>query len=200
MLLVMITGIRSQPPQYKLQTFGTRDGLLSSKIFSLLQAKDRKLWIGTEFGASVYDGYSFTNYQYSFSNEPIGRILCLTEDSLKGIWMGGDKGLFYLKDNILQQVMPNKNISIAVEALLTDADGNVWIGDINALYKISTADIKKMNGSKESKIALVPFANFTKRVFGLAADDEQNIYIGSYDAVYKIPAGNKQYEVVWHNP
>ncbi|MBK9531004.1 MAG: hypothetical protein IPO42_04235 [Chitinophagaceae bacterium] len=85
----------AQPGRYRLETFGTRNGMLSSKVYALAQSSDRKLWTGTELGVTVYDGYSFTNYQYTVANESIGRILCITQDSLNGMWIGGDKGLFF---------------------------------------------------------------------------------------------------------
>ncbi len=202
LLLFLLTDAASQAQSnaYKLQIFGTRDGLISSKIFALKQAKDRKLWIGTEFGASVYDGYTFTNFQYSSSNEPIGRILCIAEDKEHGIWLGGDKGLFYLKNNKLQKITPGKGPAMAVEALHTDATGNVWIGDINALYKLSAATIAKLSGNEIISIHLIPYGAFAKRVFGLASDDEQNIYIASFDAVFKVHANRNSYEVFWKNP
>src|SRR5688572_1295352 len=82
----------TQSPSYLMETFGSRNGLLSSKIYSLAQASDRKLWIGTELGLSVYNGYEFINYQYTAEHATIGRVLSITEDRLKGIWIGGDKG------------------------------------------------------------------------------------------------------------
>ena len=34
----------AQSPEYRLETFGTRDGMLSSKVYALAQTSDRKLW------------------------------------------------------------------------------------------------------------------------------------------------------------
>lgn len=203
-LVSVLLGVNifAQSPGYRLETFGTRDGMLSSKIYALAQTTDRKLWIGTELGITVYDGYDFINYQYTDANESIGRILCITQDSLMGVWIGGDKGLFYLKGNSITKLELQSKTLLAVEALLTDAAGNVWVGDLNALFRITAQQIGQIYKNNEGAINMFPFAFFTKRVFSIAQDNEQNIYLGSFDGIFKIPANTNSYETVWvnHNP
>ncbi len=190
----------AQSPGYRLETFGTRDGMLSSKIYALAQTTDRKLWIGTELGISVYDGYGFTNFQYTSVNESIGRVLCITQDSMKGVWIGGDQGLFYWKGNNIKKIELQSKTLLAVEALLTDAGGNVWIGDMNALFKITVQQTVELHTDSNATINISPFASFTKRVFSIAEDNKQNIYMGSFDGVFKIPANTNRYQSIWVNP
>jgi len=189
-----------QSTGYKLETFGTRNGLLSSKIFALAQTTNRMLWIGTELGVSRYDGYAFTNYQYTAGNESIGRILCITQDSLKGIWIGGDNGLFYFFDDSFWRINLKTRSTIAVEALLTDASGNIWLGELNALYKITPAHIQHIQSRSSNTLDLLPYADFNERVFGLATDNRQNVYISGFAGVFKIPANKNNFEVSWQNP
>lgn len=91
---LLSTIARAQSPRYLHEVFGTRNGLLSPKIYSLAQTTDRRLWIGSELGLSIFNGYTFSNYQFSSGNEVIGRILAIAQDSTEGVWVGGDKGLF----------------------------------------------------------------------------------------------------------
>ncbi|MGB5007881.1 MAG: histidine kinase [Ferruginibacter sp.] len=190
----------AQPGRYRLETFGTRNGMLSSKVYALAQSSDRKLWTGTELGVTVYDGYGFTNYQYTVANESIGRILCITQDSLNGMWIGGDKGLFFVQGNAVKKVELQSRTALAVEALLTDTAGNVWAGDLNALYKINRQHMEQVHKNFPAVIDLSPFAAFTKRVFSIAADNKHNIYIGSFDGIFKIAANANSYETSWSNP
>jgi ligand-binding sensor domain-containing protein len=199
MIMLPVT-IMAQSPQYRVETFGTRDGLLSSKIYTLAQTNDRLLWIGTELGISTYNGYNFTNYQYSSANEAIGRILCITQDSLQGVWIGGDKGLFFCQDGDIRKISIHSRPSIAIEALLTDSDGNIWAGDINALYKIDVAQVNKVQKDSTRILKVFPYASFTKRVFALATDTRKNIYVGSFDGVFKLPYAANTYEWIWENP
>ncbi|MBC7872737.1 MAG: histidine kinase [Ferruginibacter sp.] len=202
LLFIAIHGVNgfSQSPNYQLETFGTRNGLLSSKIHALAQTSDRRLWVGVESGVSVFDGYSFTNYQYTSANETIGRVLCITEDSMKGVWIGGDKGLFYFNGDSIQKIELQNKTLLAVEALLTDIQGNIWVGDINALYKLRVQLVHQVHTDQLTTIPLYPFASFNKRVYGLTADNEHNIYVGSYDGVFKIPFNADRYEKFWANP
>ena len=94
LIVLSATSVPAQSPRYLLETFGTRNGLLSPKIYSLKQSADRQLWIGSELGISVFNGYSFRNYQYTAANENIGRILAIAQDSISGIGVGGDRWLF----------------------------------------------------------------------------------------------------------
>lgn len=193
-------GSAAQTYPYKLRILGARDGLLSSKTFCLLQAKDRTLWIGTEFGAASYDGYNFTNYQYSTDNEPIGRILSLATDNQQGMWLGGDKGLFYLQNNRISKIATTGAPPLAIEALHTDAQGNVWIGDMNALYKLSAATIVSLKNKKEIKLMLLPFAAFKARVFDIDSDEKQQLYVASFDGVYQFVPGVSRFNQLWKNP
>jgi ligand-binding sensor domain-containing protein len=191
---------RAQQPHYQLETLGTRNGLLSSKAYALMQASDRMLWIGTELGVSVYDGYRFVNHQYTTTNEPVGRVLCITEDSLHTVWIGGDRGLFYCTNGSVRKIEPRSRALLAVEALVTDAQGNVWAGDINNLYKITAAQTRQVQLNNTGTIELSPFAAFSKRVHSLCTDSKQNVYAGSFDGVFKIPANTNRYQQIWVNP
>ena len=197
---LLCTNCFAQSPGYRLETFGTRDGMLSSKVYALAQTADRKLWIGTELGITLYDGYGFTNYQYTSANESIGRILCITEDRFKHVWIGGDKGLFYVQGNMVKKAELKSKALLAVEALLTDAAGNVWVGDLNALFKITARQTEQLNSDQAAMIGITPFASFTKRVYSIAEDTKQNIYLGTYDGVFRIAANANSYEAVWANP
>lgn len=190
----------AQSYRYQLETFGTRNGMLSSKVYALFQAGDRRLWIGTESGISVYDGYRFINYQYTAANESIGRILCITQDKEKGLWIGGDKGLFYCSNDSVRQIELQSGTILAVEALLADEEGNIWVGDLNALYKITAGKVSQLHFNRATIIGLQPHVSFNKRVFALAADSKQNIYAGSYDGIFRIKKNGGAYENIWTNP
>ncbi len=198
-VLLSMTGW-TQSSHYRLETFGTRNGLLSSKIYALAQTTDRMLWIGSELGVSVFDGYTFRNFQYTAENETAGRVLCIAQDSLKGIWVGGDKGLFYSDGSGIRKIELQSKVQIAVEALLTDSQGNLWVGDLNALYKIPASLVKQVHGHTTGILSITPYAGFTKRVYAFAEDRLQNIYITSFDGIFRIPFNTSAYETVWTNP
>lgn len=190
----------NQHANYKTELLGTRDGLISSKLFSIKQDQKRQLWIGSEFGVSVYNGYQFINFQFTVSNEPIGRILCIAEDKAGGIWAGGDRGLFYFKENNFSKIEWKDNKNIAVESLLADSSGNLFIGSILALYYLPQNIINTLDTRNNKKLPLNVFANFNKRVFDVATDNKKNIYLASFDGIFKIANSKNNYSLIWKNP
>jgi len=177
----------------RLEIFGTRDGMLSSKIYSLVQTTDRKLWIGTELGLTVYNGYHFINYPYTLDNETVGRVRCLAEDSLGNLWFGGDKGLFCFKQGQVHKAKFVMTTSIIPDALLTDHSGNLWIGGLQGLFRIEAGNMNKMDGLKAS-------AYPSGRVYSLATDNQSGIYFGTAAGVFTITRGNKNISLIWRNP
>lgn len=180
-----------------MQSFGTRDGLLSPKLFSLFQDKAGFLWIGSEIGFSRYDGYNFENFQYTDGNQQVGKVLCFAEDKLNGLWIGGEKGLFYLRNDSLEMV----NIShpgTSVECIIADDAGNIWLGELNGLYKIDAERIPGMH-LKNAALKLQPFKNFKQRIFTIASDGGSNLYAGTFDGINRIDTKNNKIEEIWQN-
>ncbi|HYO22152.1 MAG TPA: two-component regulator propeller domain-containing protein, partial [Flavisolibacter sp.] len=183
---------------YQLTVFGTRNGLLSPKIYSLLQASDHQLWIGTEIGASRYNGYTFQNLQYTTANEQVGKVVAITEDSAGGMWMGGEGGLFYFFNGELIRCVFVENYVAAVESLTTDKNGAVWIGEMHGLYRLTRDEINKWRTNKKT-LQLKPFGNIQQRIICLDADSGGNIYFGSFDGVFQLSGGNPTATRLWKN-
>lgn len=197
---IFSAGLYAQVPRYLVQTFGSRDGLLSPKIYSLYQSADRQLWVGSELGLSTFNGYNFRNYQYSADNQNIGRIQAITQDSLHGIWLGGHNGLFFYNDDKPISVEFENGVPLAIESLLTDRDGNLWVGDVTFVYKIQSEQIKTIHKNPRSRIKVNPFAGLKERAFGLAADRYNNVYMASHGGVYLFPPNADTYQLIWKNP
>lgn len=200
LIIYSTVATHAQSPHYLLETFGSRNGLLSPKIYSLKQSVDRQLWIGSELGVSNYNGYSFRNFQYTSANENIGRILAITQDSAKNIWVGGDKGLFLLKNDSFTKIEFKGRPGLAIESLLTDADGNLWVGDIIFLYKVTSAQAKKIADQPTSDISVEPFAGLKERAFCLTLDRLNNVYMASHGGVFQFAPKQNSYKLLWQNP
>jgi ligand-binding sensor domain-containing protein len=190
----------AQSSEYRHQVIGTRDGLQSSKIFTLYQHQNRQLFIGTELGVSIYNGYDFTNIQYSNNKEQVGRILAITSDSSGGTWMGGDNGLFYFSKNGIKKITIAGRSSIAIECLTTDAAGTVWIGEVAGLYQVDKKLILALYNTNTAILHTKVFKGFTKRVFGLQTDRYLNVYACSYEGVFLFRKGASGAETIWQNP
>lgn len=76
---VTVPSIQAQDlTKEKIRIYTIADGLPSNNILCMDQDRRGDLWIGTEKGASRFDGKSFTNYgaKDGFSDKEVWAILC----------------------------------------------------------------------------------------------------------------------------
>ena len=79
------------------ERYGVEEGLSSSKVYSIIQDKRDHVWLGTESGASMFNGSKFINYSTINGLAP-GGVCSIFEDSLGRIWFGHLNGGISLFD------------------------------------------------------------------------------------------------------
>lgn len=120
------------------------DGLSSNNVYSLLEDRDGKIWIGTEAGLSLYDGKTFTNVPiplpknlppnnnshyrnshlvYSMVQAKSGKIWFVTIDGVY-IYDGKSFSLFDVPEAANSFLTTNDK----VERIFEDKAGNIWFG------------------------------------------------------------------------
>jgi serine phosphatase RsbU (regulator of sigma subunit)/ligand-binding sensor domain-containing protein len=79
-----------------IEKFNTTDGLSNNKVYYIFQDSYGLLWIGTEYGLNLYDGYGFK----IFKNEPgnpesinSNVIWWIVEDEEKNLWISTGEGV-----------------------------------------------------------------------------------------------------------
>ena len=125
------------------QHLSTRQGLSQSNVWDILQDNYGFIWIATEDGLNLYDGYSFNVYR----NNPLdsttisnSNIRCITQDEEGNLWVGTRFGLNYynrttdtferfLNDENNPRSLSNNDIT----SIWIDSKGNVWIGTAHGL-------------------------------------------------------------------
>jgi ligand-binding sensor domain-containing protein len=135
----------SQSPVFK--QFTVDDGLPSNEIYEVIQDTKGYMWFATNYGASCFDGYKFTNYD-SQKGLPDNTILEIFEDYKERIWFipitgklsyyfNGKIFLYKYNDVFLKTV--GSFTHIFHNSFDVDSLDNVYIG-VNAkgIYKIST--------------------------------------------------------------
>lgn len=120
-------------------------------VYSMLQAKNGKLWFVTIDGVYIYDGKSFTHFPmneaangYMTSNDKVERIL---EDNAGNIWLGGrtNEGVFLyngksiinikLQELIQGQNGPRPKSHSWGWPQLQDKKGNLWFSNWGGAYR-----------------------------------------------------------------
>ncbi len=120
-------------------------------VFSMIQAKNGKLWFATMDGVYIYDGKSFTHFPlkeaangFLSSNAKVERML---EDNAGNIWLGGrtNEGIFRydgksiahfnLPQLIQGQNGPRPKLHNWGWPQLQDKDGNIWFSNWGGAYR-----------------------------------------------------------------
>jgi signal transduction histidine kinase/ligand-binding sensor domain-containing protein len=123
--------------------FTTRDGLPSNEVFSIHEARDGDLLIGTRVGmVRVHNGH-FDNF---IPKDPLSRtsIFDALEDSAGRVWLGGGAGLGELRGNRLRTVISGPpQINEAVVTLCEGSGGVLWAGTYGkGLWRVDGDSLK----------------------------------------------------------
>lgn len=121
------------------EILSSSEGLSQSTINCLLQDKDGFLWIGTQDGLNVYDGYHFTYYQNIPSDSTSllnNYVLSLCEDRDGQIWVGtmsAGLGCLNKKTGRFQNYIHHPDDSLGISdnsiwCLTVDQKGNILAG------------------------------------------------------------------------
>lgn len=98
--------------KYSFKNFGAEYGLPNSFIYSINQADDGFLWVGTGEGLTRFDGYNY--YPVNFPDS-IGRIPSVSIKDRRGeLWFGcSDGSVFYTRGNNLLKLKISNTRSIS---------------------------------------------------------------------------------------
>ncbi|UCG81995.1 MAG: hypothetical protein JSW38_07165 [Dehalococcoidia bacterium] len=115
------------------------DGLIDSEVEAILVNEDGNVWFGTQYGASMFDGKTWTNHWADPTVLPLYDTLDIVVDSEGNLWFGTSVGLVFKFDgttwnaSYLDQELYND----AVWAIVIDDEGNKWFGAESGLYRLS---------------------------------------------------------------
>jgi ligand-binding sensor domain-containing protein len=106
-------------------------GLPQNSVFSIIQAHDGYLWLGTLNGLVRFDGVRFTVYDESNIPElRSSRILQLFEDTTGNFWVGTERGTTLLitsEGRIIQPRIGEGTRETRVMSVCQDSLGAVWL-------------------------------------------------------------------------
>ena len=124
--------------------YGIADGLTNNEVWSTLETKDGKIWIGTYNGIDVYDPKAQTLKHLGVEQGLVdNRNSRLMEDSKGKIWAcGSPSGISIIdpKKGTIQQLSTYQGLKTNnIIAVFEDENGLIWIG--GELGEIQTIDL-----------------------------------------------------------
>ncbi|MBN2613938.1 MAG: SpoIIE family protein phosphatase [Bacteroidales bacterium] len=139
---------------YFFDNYGPEQDLGSSKIYSIIQARDGYIWLGTQAGATKFDGINFINFTSNKNGLASKGVRVVFEDSGHNIWFGHEGGGLTRYDGkkfesiYITDTLPDLNIT----SIINDNKGELWIStSMDGVYRI-------LNPSKEiSKLKYVHY-------------------------------------------
>ncbi|MDR6195806.1 two-component regulator propeller domain-containing protein [Siphonobacter sp. SORGH_AS_0500] len=141
LLWICGTGL-AQPKPVLLDQYSVNEGLSQSEVTCLLKDQRGYVWLGTQNGLNRFDGHQFVHYHHqpfqahSLSND---YILSLAE-SRQQIWIGTRQGLnrLDLATGLFTRIgETDLSYKITAKALAVDAQGFIWVGTTNGLFRVS---------------------------------------------------------------
>lgn len=147
--------------------YSNEEGLLSGEANDIEQTKDGKLWIGTYAGLFKYDGNKFTLFQDVPS---VKNVNCLYVDEEGRLWTGtNDDGITIFINEHVMNVIDEENglLSNAVKDIVSDSNGNYYIGTTEGISLVSLSGGVKITKSYEQ----------IKNVIRMSADHNGNVVV-----------------------
>ena len=144
MLFYFLSGVMftygQENSNFHFKKFQVGDGLSENAVYCVLQDSDGFMWFGTKDGLNRFDGTNFRYYQHKADKkQSIGNnfIRSIAQINKENLIIGTDAGL-YIMDRINEsfkkidiKATDHSQISSAVNSLLVDNKGMLWIGTMS---------------------------------------------------------------------
>lgn len=179
--------------EYRFTSYNASDGLPSSEIISL--AKDDKgfLWVGTTAGISLYDGYVFSNYQYSADDHFLGTVNVIKPAGKQGVWIGASSGLYCFTQNRLVKISAETGAPQGVNDILAEPNGDIWLATENGPAFISRERLDPVGGKtlvlEDFVLPQWTFKNASldqRRTVYIKRAADSTLFTAQYHTIYRV--------------
>ncbi len=161
-------------------------GLSNNEVTSFFQDDKGLMWMGTYDGLNRYDGYKFTSYRSSLTNDNSlvnNRINCITQDRSRRLWIGTINGAsqFDMMNSRFSSIHFRDPVSQKMHLL----EGNVYcIKEVPGQEMLIASEKEGMlvYGKTQEFAVSVPLFHDGKAIFGynaasLSVDTQANIWV-----------------------
>ncbi|TAL61491.1 MAG: hypothetical protein EPN85_04665 [Bacteroidetes bacterium] len=186
------------------QNISFKHGLSNDRVLSIIQDREKNIWIGTYLNLNQYFDEQFEIYG---NNEGLDNSLIWTviQDKKGNFWVGTEGGLVqFIPDAFLtdagnkDQTLKYKFIKLTgkegeilnTSALYEDVKGNIWYTDFGRGLSRINPDTKKIDSYTVEKSGLP-----VNEIYSIAGDKDGNIWIGTNKGgLLKFDIGTEKFE------
>ena len=156
---------------------GVAGALPENNIFTLYKDPLQRLWIGTKSrGIARYDPMldRFETFVPPGKEKTYKAIYAIASDGARGLWLGTRGGLDHFDPDtgvFAHTALGSPEVHAAVEVVLREADGRVWVGTTKGLFR---------SDARGAHFAIVPvLGDAVLRVWSLIRDSAGRLWIGT---------------------
>lgn len=124
--------------------YSTASGLLHSEVYPILQSRNGDIWVGSIRGLSRFRNGVFHNIPLP---APANIVQALGEDNTGRLWIGIVGGLLLYENGKLEHL--SSIVQATVCTILTDRNGDVWVGSERGLFKFKEGRVVAHYTTKE---------------------------------------------------
>ncbi|HET6225065.1 MAG TPA: two-component regulator propeller domain-containing protein [Bacteroidia bacterium] len=172
-------------------TISTQHGLSNDHIFSIIQDREKNIWIGTQLNLNQYFDEQFEIFGENdgLSNSLVWSVI---QDKDENFWIGTEGGLVKFIPDIHKKTTGERLINVSsnssyvfthktgknnevlnTSALYEDIKGNIWYSDFGK-------GITRLNpGTNESKHFTTETGLPSNEIYAITGDKDGNIWIGT---------------------
>src|ERR1700728_1841852 len=133
-------GAQQTAAQYSVVSWGHKDGLPSTFVYSIAQTRDGFLWLGTDDGLVRFDGVQFTRWRPAMPNGELpGQVRVLHVSRRGELLLGTGAGLAGSARN---GGIEATQLDSAVQSIEDAADGSLWIATAALLWHLSAESLE----------------------------------------------------------
>ncbi len=183
------------------------DGLSQGMVNDIYQDHFGFMWFATKDGLNRYDGIRFRVYKNKSSDTTSladNYVQTIYEDSKNRLWFGtAQKGLELFDrereifHHITLQCQENPDIQGRnITSIVEDADGNIWVGTFNGLFKLFIEQVSEEGNSGGSAIKCSVKRYFEGICHVIQTRNEQIWGFASNQFLFKIMPGTDGKDVI----
>ncbi len=165
------------------QTVSTQQGLSNDKVLSIMQDREKNIWIGTYLNLNQYFEEQFEIYGINEGLEN-SLVWSVTQDKDGNFWLGTEGGLIKFTQGknanendfvyyTAYAVSGKKGKTTATTALFEDVEGKIWFTNYgNGVSRLDPKTRKITNYTLKDGL-------LSNEIFAITSDRDNNIWIGT---------------------